>query len=41
MYGEEGLVFYENGVFGEEGELLNLFSFLGNPSNFFLNYHII
>jgi hypothetical protein len=31
MYGEEGLTFFENGMFGEEGELMRILPFLESP----------
>lgn len=34
LYGEEGLMMYEQGMFGEEGELLQVLPFLENPSNY-------
>jgi DnaJ-class molecular chaperone len=30
-YGEEGLAFYDNGVFGEDGEFIKLLAFLQSP----------
>lgn len=32
LYGEEGLVMYEQGMFGEDGELLSMLPFLENPA---------
>eukprot|EP00027_Filamoeba_sp_ATCC50430_P017179 CAMPEP_0168568276 /NCGR_PEP_ID=MMETSP0413-20121227/15487_1 /TAXON_ID=136452 /ORGANISM="Filamoeba nolandi, Strain NC-AS-23-1" /LENGTH=449 /DNA_ID=CAMNT_0008600593 /DNA_START=32 /DNA_END=1377 /DNA_ORIENTATION=+ len=32
MYGEEGITLFENGMFGEEGELIRILPFLENPA---------